>query len=165
MERIVHIVKYNSYTLCYDIDVFKENSLLNNYTGVGLWILPSYFNHSCIDKNVGRFFIGDLMFVRTLRLISKGEELIASYTAAGSSYERRSRYLKSIDIDCQCRLCKLDISESEKTKLRRAQLLETYEKSIKPRILQDATLTLTKALEKIITELSSLRKGKSGVRI
>ena len=68
-----------TYTLCYNIVVFKENSLLKKFTGVGLWILPSYFNHSCIDKNVGRFFIGDSMFVRTLRLISKGEELYSSW--------------------------------------------------------------------------------------
>src|SRR5205814_2034719 len=108
---------------------------------------------SCVDKNVKQFFIGDLMFVRSLRLISKDE---SSYTLTESSYEERSRFLKSIDIDCQCRLCKLDISETQQTKLRRAQLLETYEKSIKPKILKDATLI--NPLEKVITVLRSLRK-------
>jgi hypothetical protein len=153
----------------YDIDVFQdlgENSRLKNYVGVGLWDLPSYFNHSCVDMNVSRFFLGDLMFLRANRHISKDEELIVTYVDAGCSYERRSYYLKiTEDIDCQCRLCKLDLAETRETKFRRAQLLETFEKLIKPNVLKELTkpgtlkdLSLFKLLDETVSELRSLRK-------
>ncbi|RGB34432.1 hypothetical protein C1646_701948 [Rhizophagus diaphanus] len=80
------------------------------------------------------------MFIRSLRLISKGEELIISYRSADSSEEIRLRYLKSVGIDCQCRLCKLDDSESPEVNDRRIRLINTFEKLIKPRILNDANL-------------------------
>ncbi|RIA92348.1 hypothetical protein C1645_765374 [Glomus cerebriforme] len=155
-DIIGNIVKYNSFSLANNVII--ENTDLS---GIGLWILPSYFNHSCVDKNVKLFFLGDLLFIRSLRPISKGEELIISYTGCSSNYEIRSRYLQSVGIDCQCRLCKLDKSESEKTKLRRAQLLNTYKTSIESRISNNginANPTIIKELEKIIAELRSLRK-------
>ncbi|PKY58632.1 hypothetical protein RhiirA4_480714 [Rhizophagus irregularis] len=153
VDLIGNIVKYNSFAL--DNKIIIENVELS---GLGLWILPSYFNHSCIDKNVAQFFIGDLMFIRSLRPISKGEELIISYRSADSSEEIRLRYLKSVGIDCQCRLCKLDDSESPEVNDRRIRLLNTFEKLIKPRILNDANPSLIKRSEKIVSELHNLRK-------
>ncbi|CAB4435279.1 unnamed protein product [Rhizophagus irregularis] len=153
IDLIGNIVKYNSFAL--DNKIIIENVELS---GLGLWILPSYFNHSCIDKNVAQFFIGDLMFIRSLRPISKGEELIISYRSADSSEEIRLRYLKSVGIDCQCRLCKLDDSESPEVNDRRIRLLNTFEKLIKPRILNDANPSLIKRSEKIVSELHNLRK-------
>ncbi|RIA90123.1 hypothetical protein C1645_849711 [Glomus cerebriforme] len=149
-NKIGMAVKYNSFAI--NSNVIIENTDLS---GLGLWILPSYFNHSCIDINVTIFFLGDLLFIRSLQPISKGEELIINYRGDFGNYELRSKYLQSIDVDCQCRLCKLDRSESEKTKLRRAQLLNIYKTSIKP---YNANPFLIKELEKIIVELRSLRK-------
>ncbi|CAG8710419.1 uncharacterized protein OCT59_027450 [Rhizophagus irregularis] len=153
VDLIGSIVKYNSFAL--DNKIIIENVELS---GLGLWILPSYFNHSCIDKNVAQFFIGDLMFIRSLRPISKGEELIISYRSADSSEEIRLRYLKSVGIDCHCRLCKLDDSESPEVNDRRIRLLNTFEKLIKPRILNVANPSLIKRSEKIVSELHNLRK-------
>ena len=73
------------------------------------------------------------MFIRTLRPITKGEKLVFSYSNKYDDYKDRSRYLKTIGIDCQCRLCRLESSESQEIKFRRAQLLKTYKKSIKPK--------------------------------
>ena len=112
--------------------IFEKDIQLSKDVGTGLWILPSYFNHSCVDQNIFWFFLGDLMFVRSLRPISKGEELVLSYYLI-HDYEERSRSLKSVGIDCQCRLCKLDRSESQEIKLQRANILETYKKSIRSR--------------------------------
>ncbi|CAB4475654.1 unnamed protein product [Rhizophagus irregularis] len=126
VDIIGNIVKYNSFALD---NVIVESV---NLSGKGLWILPSYFNHSCIDGNVTRFFLGDLMFMRSLRPILKG-------------------------IDCQCRLCKLDKSEAPKTVHRRTQLLDTVEKLIKP-LSNDPDSSLIKRLEKTIFELHDLRK-------
>ncbi|RGB42371.1 hypothetical protein C1646_635967 [Rhizophagus diaphanus] len=151
VDIIGNIIKYNSFALD---NVIVESV---NLSGKGLWILPSYFNHSCIDGNVTRFFLGDLMFMRSLRPILKGEELLICYRSADSSYEIRSRYLKSIGIDCQCRLCKLDKSEAPKTVHRRTQLLDTVEKLIKS-LSNDTDSSLIKRLEKTIFELHDLRK-------
>ncbi|GBB96464.1 hypothetical protein RclHR1_02760017 [Rhizophagus clarus] len=152
VDIIGNIVKYNSFGLENDIEV--ENDL----SGIGLWILPSYFNHSCIDKNVSLFFLGDLMFIRSLLPISKGEELVISYRDANCSYEIRSRYLKSIGIDCKCRLCELEKSETPETSNRRTQLLNCFKRLIEPKILNNNDPSLIKRLEKIISELRYLRK-------
>ncbi|RIA89723.1 hypothetical protein C1645_824427, partial [Glomus cerebriforme] len=54
-DKIGRAVKYNSFAI--DSNVIIKNTDLS---GLGLWILPSYFNHSCIDINVTIFFLGDL---------------------------------------------------------------------------------------------------------
>ncbi|EXX72187.1 uncharacterized protein OCT59_028631 [Rhizophagus irregularis] len=154
---IANALKHNVFGLVY------SEFLKTTLTGVGLWTLPSYFNHACIDENVNQFFLGDLLFLRTNRPISKGEELIINYKDASFCYEERSSYLKSINIDCQCRICKLERSESQEIKLRMTQLLKTYDESIKPKLLKshNVDLSLIKELEYVITELRSLRKEHS----
>ena len=44
----------------------------------GLWIMPFFFNHSCI-RNCERVFIGDLLFIYAQNDISANEELTISY--------------------------------------------------------------------------------------
>ncbi|CAB4418263.1 unnamed protein product [Rhizophagus irregularis] len=151
---IVSAIKHNSFGLGYG-----DFNLETELTGVGLWILPSFFNHACIDENVCHFFLGDLLFFRTNRPISKGEELIVNYRDASFSYKARLRYLKAVNIDCQCRMCKLESSESQEIKLRMAQLLTTYNESIKPKTKsRKVDPSLIKKLEDIIAELRNLRK-------
>jgi tetratricopeptide (TPR) repeat protein len=147
--------------------VYEKFNLETKLTGAGVWILPSFFNHSCIDENVYHFFIGDLIFFRSNRPISKGEELIINYRNVAFSYEERSRYLKSINIDCQCRMCKLERFESQEIKLRMTQLLKTYKESIKPKIknFHNVDSFLIKELEDIIAELRNLRKEHSDLGI
>ena len=102
------------------------------------------------------------MFVRTLRPVSKGEELVFNYYEINHDdhdYEERTRFLQLFCIDCQCRLCKFDRSEAPAIKLRRAQILENYEKSIKPRLSLAFDPSLTKEIEEMIAELRSLREG------
>ncbi|RGB38826.1 hypothetical protein C1646_755233 [Rhizophagus diaphanus] len=156
-EIIANVLKHNVFGLVY------SEFLKTKLTDVGLWTLPSYFNHACIDENVNQLFLGDLLFLRTNRPISKGEELIINYRDTSFCYEERSSYLKSINIDCQCRICKLERSESQEIKLRMTQLLKTYNESIKPKLLKSHYVdpSLIKELEDIIVELRSLRKEHS----
>ncbi|CAG8638875.1 2525_t:CDS:2 [Funneliformis mosseae] len=119
--KINRIISYNAFD---PMDKWKflkniqDKDTLRNGTGAGLWILPSYFNHSCIDINVDRLCLGDLMFLRAWRPILKDEELNISYCCPKNSYEIRSKRLKNYDIDCQCRLCiKLDFVGSISLKL------------------------------------------------
>ncbi|GBC15388.1 uncharacterized protein OCT59_015609 [Rhizophagus irregularis] len=156
IELIIQALMHNNIGLNYD-----EFNLKTEITGLGLWTLPSFFNHACIDENVYNFFLGDLLFIRTNRPISKGEELIINYRNATTfSYEERLSYLKCINIDCQCRMCKLERSESQEIKLRMAQLLKAYHESIYPKVSKPHSVEPShiKELEYLIAELRSLRK-------
>ncbi|CAH1763931.1 11392_t:CDS:2 [Entrophospora sp. SA101] len=95
--------------------------------GTALWILPSYFNHACVDNNVSWVGFGNLMILRTSRLVLKGEELVLSYCSSISPYEERYNTLKeTFGINCQCRLCKLEVSEPSKVKRWRDVILEPF---------------------------------------
>ncbi|POG75675.1 hypothetical protein GLOIN_2v1822741 [Rhizophagus irregularis DAOM 181602=DAOM 197198] len=156
INLIVHTLLHNDFGLNYN-----EFNLKTEITGTGLCILPSLFNHACIDENVNHFFLGDLIFLRTNRPISKGEELIINYRNFAFCYEERLVYLKTMmNIDCQCRLCKLERSESQEIRLRMRELLKIYNESIKPKLLESHNVdpSLIKELEDIIAKLSSLRK-------
>ncbi|CAB4385578.1 unnamed protein product [Rhizophagus irregularis] len=153
VDIIGGIVSYNSFSLD---GIIVGNS---NLSGEGLWIMPSYFNHSCVDDNVTQYFLGDLMFIRSLRPILQGEELLLNYRRGAYDYENRSMFLKSVGIDCQCRVCKLDKSETPETAHKRAQLLNTVEKLLE--LVADEPEpdpSLIKKLEKTIFELHNLRK-------
>ncbi|CAB4381417.1 unnamed protein product [Rhizophagus irregularis] len=164
VRRIEKIIKYNYFELVEHWDIWhtEENKRLTKDLGAGLWILPSYINHSCVDINVDRLVIGDMMFIRTCRPILSGKELILNYCSPVNSYEVRSYALRLHGIkSCSCRLCNLDRSESEKVKLRRANILETYEKSLEPR-MQLSFISANysppiKELTKLIDELKELR--------
>ncbi|GBC20464.1 uncharacterized protein OCT59_023514 [Rhizophagus irregularis] len=155
IEFIICALVHNIFGLNYE-----KFNLNNEITGLGLWILPSFFNHACIDENTYSFHLGDLLFVRTNRPISKGEELVINYRDATFSYEERLSYLEYINVDCQCRMCKLERSESQEIKLRMAQLLKAYHESIYPKVSKSHSVELShiKELENIIAELRNLRK-------
>ena len=56
MKRIDNIIKYNAFGPRDSWQIYKdvgETSLLNKDPGTGLWILPSYFNHSCASERYG----------------------------------------------------------------------------------------------------------------
>ncbi|CAI2178175.1 19189_t:CDS:1 [Funneliformis geosporum] len=164
--RIKRIINYNAFDPMDRWDFLKhilDKDTSSNQAGSGLWILPSYFNHSCIDINVDRFCLGDLMLLRTCRLILKDQELNIAYCHPVSSYEIRSKHLNKYDINCQCRLCKLDRSETQKIRLRRANILEIFEKSFFPRAKSllngfKPDLSLAKEMTEKVSELSELRK-------
>ncbi|RGB38565.1 hypothetical protein C1646_755529 [Rhizophagus diaphanus] len=129
IEIIISTLIHNIIGLNYD-----KINLKTEITGLGLWIMPSFFNHAC-------------------------EELIINYKDANFSYEERLSYLKSINVDCQCRMCRLKRSESQEIKLRMAQLWKAYHESIKPKVSKSHSVELShiKELEYIIAELRNLR--------
>ncbi|CAG8599520.1 4359_t:CDS:1 [Ambispora leptoticha] len=116
IERIQNIVQYNSIQPDPTWEAFRlfvrryyEN---NRRIGSGLWRLPSYYNHSCVNANTKARYIGDLMFIRAQRLILRGEMLTIPYVGPMLSYERRLSELKKYGIKCQCQLCNIEQSES-----------------------------------------------------
>uniref|UniRef100_A0A914QSB7 SET domain-containing protein n=1 Tax=Panagrolaimus davidi TaxID=227884 RepID=A0A914QSB7_9BILA len=72
-----------------------------------LFILPSYFNHSCI-ANAYRTCYGDVMVVHAAADIKKGEEIYLSYICPLTEYSKRKETLNSWKFECHCQLCETD---------------------------------------------------------
>lgn len=85
---------------------FKKNEPPNN-GATALYLLPSYFNHSCIP-NAQRHYFGDLMVVRAVQRIEKGEEITIAYVGYPNSLEERNKALSKWIKHCDCTLCERD---------------------------------------------------------
>lgn len=66
--------------------------MVNNVVGVGVWGLPSLFNHSCAS-NTDQMKIGNFIFLHTLRDVKAGEELCICYGPSAGSYPARTARL------------------------------------------------------------------------
>lgn len=77
--------------------------------GVGLWAVPSRFNHSCAPS-CGWAHLGDVMLVRTARPVGAGEELTVSYVAVdgglAAGVQRYRRLKGGWGFTCGCPLCR-----------------------------------------------------------
>ncbi|CAB4382225.1 unnamed protein product [Rhizophagus irregularis] len=167
VRKIEKIIKYNFFETKDQWGIMnstKENSRLTKDSGAGLWIMPSFFNHSCVDTNVEQLIIGDMIFLRTCQPVLSGKELVLSYCSPLGSYDERSNSLRLHGIkNCSCRLCNLERSESKKVKLRQTEILRTYENSLGPQVKSSLfsanfNSSLIKELTKSIDELKDLRK-------
>jgi len=56
-------------------NVLRKNS---DCYGVGLWLLPSFVNHSCCP-NARRLHVGDYLIVHASRDLKAGEEITFAY--------------------------------------------------------------------------------------
>lgn len=92
-----------------------------------IWIRASLFNHSCI-ANVNRAHIGDMMVVRAMRPIKKGEELCLSYMdTAMELRDRRSFLEQGWKFECSCKRCEADSMLSHEQQDHRANLIRESE--------------------------------------
>lgn len=114
MKRIEHITLYNAISTNQRID----GSFCRN---AGLWIIPSFMNHSCVDANSTWKVIGDFSFIRAFKDISEGDEIEVCYKAPTRLIAQEG--LDMYDFDCQCRLCKRDRLDNLSVKADRASLL------------------------------------------
>jgi len=98
-ELIAHIVHWN----CFGFQPLSrdyhrlvindpEKFLQDKSRSVGLWILASYINHSCLP-NIYRSTIGNTMIVRAAADLLAGTELRHSYIDSETSYEDRQEVL------------------------------------------------------------------------
>jgi hypothetical protein len=72
---------------------------------VGLWIMASYMNHSCIP-NAEKEYIGDLMILRATTEIREGEEVVHNYAQVDGDFKRRRKVLMDTwGFECSCLLC------------------------------------------------------------
>lgn len=82
-------------------------------TTKGLWILPSYINHSCWDCNCMFATYGDILLIRSFKNIAEREEILIPYVKPMELYWKRKDYNDSLGFACDCTLCQVDRNESE----------------------------------------------------
>jgi hypothetical protein len=140
-NRLFSIVYFNSLSSSYndDTEIHSQNDPLKE-ENQGLWIVPAYFNHSCLPNTISHFF-SDLMMIYTSNLqiiiavllvflyvkqnffvqfqqrdIKKGEELTVSYAGKTCyNYPFRSYSCQSAGFECQCELCVVDRADLDGT--------------------------------------------------
>eukprot|EP00798_Chlamydomonas_sp_ICE-L_P004635 gene4635-14831_t len=77
--------------------------------GVGLWVRPALFNHSCLP-NCTYLTVGDFLFISTTRDVEVGEELCISYLDIMKPFNERTKLLaewnsRSSGFACDCARC------------------------------------------------------------
>jgi tetratricopeptide (TPR) repeat protein len=88
----------------------KSGKILADFKNQGLWIYPSFLNHSCVP-NVSNFFLGPVMVIRANQDIKAGSELFISYVDTFLPVMVRQDDLKKYGFQCKCKKC---VTETEK---------------------------------------------------
>ena len=88
----------------------------------GLYINCSFFNHSC-EPNCFYFGIANLLIVKAIKDIKKGEELTVSYIEPKPMALRKNELLKW-DFTCDCKYCKQEAEICDKDEY--FNIFETY---------------------------------------
>ncbi|KAG8903324.1 hypothetical protein FRB99_003427 [Tulasnella sp. 403] len=112
-SRIQGITTYNAFkptTLKRRaVALVQRNSKEKDDGPSALFLLPSLFNHSCAP-NARWYCFGDIMVIRALRAIQKGEEVYLAYGGQGLTYLTRNQDIGLTKFlgTCQCNLCSAD---------------------------------------------------------
>ncbi|KAJ4820271.1 SET domain protein [Rhynchospora pubera] len=97
-----------------DVNTLTEESVSAKVLGlnlgcrtVGLWILPSFVNHSC-SPNARRVHVGDWLILHASRDIKAGEEVTFAYVDVLRPLKDRQESLKTWGFECKCARCKFE---------------------------------------------------------
>ncbi|GAB2297181.1 hypothetical protein Dimus_031294 [Dionaea muscipula] len=104
-EKMLSILDVNSFVEdAVSAIVLGKNS---DYYGIGLWLLPSFINHSC-SPNARRLHIGDHVIVHASRDVKKGEEITLAYFDVLSPLNKRKEMAETWGFSCDCKRCKFE---------------------------------------------------------
>jgi hypothetical protein len=111
MERICRVVQCNAFG--YTRVQRKSKKEMSRCWSCGIWMLPSFLNHSC-TPNVASVIVGDAMMIVASRRLKSNEELTVSYFDIFRPLkERRCSMLKSWSFICCCKRCQVEGSLQE----------------------------------------------------
>ncbi|KAJ8433260.1 hypothetical protein Cgig2_023212 [Carnegiea gigantea] len=105
VDKILSILDVNS--LVEDAVSAKVLGRDGDFYGVGLWLLPSFINHSC-SPNARRLHIGDYVIVLASREVKAGEEITFAYYDVLSPLSKRKDMEKTWGFYCKCKRCKYE---------------------------------------------------------
>jgi len=152
IKRIQKIVQYNAILLSNnDANVINSTNCSPYSKYCGLWILPSYINHSCSEANAFWTVIGDVMLIRAVKPIRRGDEVLISYVCPTRSHRERNHLFKLMKFTCACSLCQIESNETKEIKCKRKEILDSMKE-----ILEMHPLIPTSGLEQALTYLSDL---------
>lgn len=105
-KRVIHIMNVNSFAG--ELKLAKTDPEMRL---TGLWLLPSFINHSC-SPNASRLVVGEAMFIIASRDIRAKEEITISYMDAMTPVRQRQENLGEVGYGfcCQCKRCILERS-------------------------------------------------------
>ncbi|XP_066357652.1 methyltransferase FGSG_00040 [Miscanthus floridulus] len=110
VDRILKVLDVNCLTEdAPAADVLGNNGVVN--CGVGLWVLPSFINHSC-HPNARRTHIGDHAIVHASRDIKAGEEITFPYFDVLVPVSKRREAAKAWGFECKCDRCRFEAEDS-----------------------------------------------------
>ncbi|MED6180287.1 hypothetical protein PIB30_008783 [Stylosanthes scabra] len=105
MEKLLAILDVNSLTEdAVSANVLRKN---NDFYGVGLWLLPSFINHSCCP-NSRRLHVGDYLIVHASKDLKAGEEITFAYLDPLSPLSKRREMSMTWGIQCKCKRCRFE---------------------------------------------------------
>jgi hypothetical protein len=146
ISRVDQIQKFNSFAVVNYIDLLKGVKPDPAKKESGLWLYPSFFNHSCMD-NTSRIVLGDLLFLHAKRDIKKNEEITLRYFGADNYSERLNLAKVHYNFKCDCILCKFD--RGDKNLKRRESLVEE--------IIQKKNKLASISLNELIEDVKKMR--------
>jgi hypothetical protein len=172
IQRIERIVRYNAFngtSLVEHANMKSSTSPKRKYNRAkdkseveenptGLWIQPSFLNHSC-DPNCVWFCVGDYMFVVTRRGVKKDEELTTTYADLMATHaERSEKLLSGFDFVCSCERCQFFSSQPHLIALE-----QELEKEFEP--VHQAVFSAPKKALPILFDIVSRCENGFGVHI
>jgi hypothetical protein len=110
VDRIMEVLDVN----CLTEDAPAANLLGNSSVvncGVGLWVLPSFINHSC-HPNARRTHVGDHAIVHASRDIKAGEEVTFPYFDVLVPVSKRREAARAWGFECQCDRCRFEAEDA-----------------------------------------------------
>lgn len=115
VNRIRQIISLNSFgtaagcTFASKQRRFEARLRERGENSTGLWLLPSFINHSCLP-NSSRLSVGSAMFIHASKPIERGEEITMSYFDTLFPLPQRQDRCKRWGFECKCRRCILEHS-------------------------------------------------------
>ncbi|VAI09294.1 unnamed protein product [Triticum turgidum subsp. durum] len=110
VDRVMKVLDVN----CLTEDAPSANLLGNSgivNCGVGLWILPSFLNHSC-HPNARRTHVGDHAIVHASRDIKAGEEVTFPYFDVLTPVGKRREAARAWGFECRCDRCRFEAEDA-----------------------------------------------------
>ncbi|MCO5579122.1 hypothetical protein L7F22_032974 [Adiantum nelumboides] len=98
IERIQQIVQSNG---------FNQEPMMYDYCCAGIWLLPSFINHSCIP-NACRAHVGKGLLIHAAAEIKAGEEITMPYFNPTFPLEYRTARTKTWNFQCVCKRCQVE---------------------------------------------------------
>nr|KYP54770.1 putative protein lysine methyltransferase SET5 [Cajanus cajan] len=119
MVELVGVLDVNSLTE----DAVSANVLRrgNDCYGVGLWLLPSFINHSCCP-NARRLHVGDYLVVHASKDLKAGEEVTFAYLDPLCGLSKRREMGINWGIHCKCKRCRFEGEVFSKVEIREIEI-------------------------------------------